>query len=54
MIWPPYEWPATMVGPFWRPSTWLGWAFVICAFVRIAGGADWFPNMCYTVWEPVY
>src|SRR6266849_2522599 len=22
MIWPPYEWPATIVGPIWRRSTW--------------------------------
>src|ERR1700756_1945650 len=22
MIWPPYEWPATIVGPVWRRRTW--------------------------------
>src|SRR6266849_3112613 len=22
MIWPPYEWPATTVGPVWRRRTW--------------------------------
>ena len=38
-IWPPYEWPATTVGPFWRASTWRSRATLSASAVNGNWGA---------------